>query len=459
MMHAKQKKRRTVRPLFIGAGVMLAVFAVVNIGMAVAYHGRVLPRYTLSGVQVGNVAFGSLTQRVEGKVVPDTLTLSKGGTRAQVDPSSLGVSVDTAGSIEDLKASRPLLPVMSLFVRHDVPARIAVRDDTYKPAAEKLAPAFYKAPLMKRVVFKEGAFTVASEEAGYQLDVPGLRQALISSLQAGKKDVPVATSPVSPPKGTLDLGAEVKRLQPKLGLKQTISYNGRSAQSDAQDIGRWYETDGETMKLSPEKIGKYVDTVAPGTANRSDLILALQYAVNKDQSLPLAAAVKGAPVRTYCTATRGVGNADLNDLKGKLAATYADPRGWGLDGRMAFQYVESSCEYTVWLAAPGQMTSFGEICDDYYNCQVGTNVIVNDERWNKATEPWVATGASIEDYRVLVINHETGHRLGFLDNNTCPTPGGSAPVMMQQSVDLLGCMFNRFPTTTELDVLRAQNGL
>lgn len=453
------KRRRNLRPLLFGVGAALAIFALLNVGMAIAYHGRVLPRYSLSGVAAGNTSFSDLQKRVQGRIVPAQVTFTKNSTSRAVDTAALGVSVDTAGSIADLKASRPILPAFSLFASHDVPARITVDDRKYLPIAGSLSADFTKQPLMKRVVFSGGSFTVANEEPGYQMAPSSLRKELISGLSTGKKVISVPTTPLLPAQANTDLDAEVQKLQKKLGLKLVFTYSGKSIQPSAGEIGGWYVGDADTMKLSAENIGKYLDGVAPKAANRADLILAVQYAFGKDQTVTLAAAQPDAQVRTYCTSSRGVSNADLGDLTGKLAATYADPRGWGLDGLLAFRHVETGCEYTVWLSAPGDMASFGEICDSYYNCQAGANVIINDDRWNKATDPWNATGASVEDYRVLVINHETGHRLGFPDNNNCPQPGGPAPVMMQQSVDLLGCTFSRFPNTTEIDTIKSQLGV
>lgn len=80
--------------------------------------------------------------------------------------------------------------------------------------------------------------------------------------------------------------------------------------------------------------------------------------------------------------------------------------------------------------------------------------MVNYDRWTTATPPWNQTGGNIEDYRVLIISHETGHRLGFLDNPVCPGAGQPAYVMMQQSIDLKGCVFNIWPTQTELAQLK-----
>ena len=59
------------------------------------------------------------------------------------------------------------------------------------------------------------------------------------------------------------------------------------------------------------------------------------------------------------------------------------------------------------------MPGFGSPCDSTYSCRVGRNVIVNETRWLTASPAWNADGASLADYRHLVVNHETGHWLGF----------------------------------------------
>jgi hypothetical protein len=104
------------------------------------------------------------------------------------------------------------------------------------------------------------------------------------------------------------------------------------------------------------------------------------------------------------------------------------------------------------------MTSFGGVCDSYYSCRSGRNVVINFDRWQGATDPWNAAGGSLEDYRVMVTNHETGHWLGF-GHAFCPGAGQPAPVMQQQSISLQGCTFNPWPTASELAAAKSARGL
>ena len=156
---------------------------------------------------------------------------------------------------------------------------------------------------------------------------------------------------------------------------------------------------------------------------------------------------------TYCVASKGeVG--DLTEFSDTVFSTLNDPRGWPRAGAV-FQEADgtdpNACSMTLTLAAADQMTSFSTECSDEYSCRVGNDVIINIDRWNNATEGWRNAGGTVERYRTMVINHEVGHRLGHLDNElTCPAVNQPAPLMQQQSMDLLGCVPNEWPLDEEL---------
>lgn len=156
---------------------------------------------------------------------------------------------------------------------------------------------------------------------------------------------------------------------------------------------------------------------------------------------------------TYCVASKGeVG--DLTEFSDTVFSTLNDPRGWPRASAV-FQEADgtdpNACSMTLTLAAADQMTSFSTECSDEYSCRVGNDVVINVDRWNNATEGWLNAGGTVERYRTMVINHEVGHRLGHLDNElTCPAVNQPAPLMQQQSMDLLGCVPNEWPLDEEL---------
>lgn len=152
---------------------------------------------------------------------------------------------------------------------------------------------------------------------------------------------------------------------------------------------------------------------------------------------------------SYQVRTRGAIASDLPTFTSRVAATLEDPRGWAT-GNITFERVPRGGNFTLWLAAPAAVAEFSSGCSAEYSCRVGSAVIINDSRWQKATEAWRQSGGSLRNYRHMVINHEVGHLLG-LGHRGCPGTGRPAPVMMQQSISLDGCRFQPWPLPGEIE--------
>ena len=157
------------------------------------------------------------------------------------------------------------------------------------------------------------------------------------------------------------------------------------------------------------------------------------------------------PVRrtvTYHVETRGRITTSVRTFRRLAQQTYEDPRGWRGSG-VKFRRVAKGGSFTLVLAEASKVPSFSSACSSSWSCRVGRYVIINQERWKHASPAWNAARGSLRNYRHMVVNHETGHWLGF-GHAGCPGPGRAAPVMMQQSKALGGCRFNPWPTGSEL---------
>jgi hypothetical protein len=157
----------------------------------------------------------------------------------------------------------------------------------------------------------------------------------------------------------------------------------------------------------------------------------------------------------YCVSSKG-NVSDLSGFENTVFSILNSTKGWPRAGA-TFSYEASSkgsgtqCDMTLILAEASTMKSFSDGCSEDYSCRVGDEVIINLDRWNSATTEWLKAGGTVARYRILVINHEVGHRLGHLDNEaTCSVSGGPAPVMQQQSMSLGGCAPNEWPLDSEL---------
>ena len=152
-------------------------------------------------------------------------------------------------------------------------------------------------------------------------------------------------------------------------------------------------------------------------------------------------------LHTYSVRTRGAVRADLAEFRSEVAATYADRRGW-LRAHHRFRAVTGGRpgDFTVVLAQARYLPSFSWGCSAAYSCRVGRTVVINETRWRTGSPAFPGT---LEQYRQMVVNHETGHWLGR-PHASCPRPGRPAPVMQQQSKGMHGCRANPWPLRSEL---------
>jgi len=176
--------------------------------------------------------------------------------------------------------------------------------------------------------------------------------------------------------------------------------------------------------------------------------------VVSDAGVPRAVSVAELPrlevfrLHRYSVTTRGTMRANLAAFRDGVAATYADERGWAR-AHHRFQLVEPSsgqAEFTVVLAQARYLPTYSRVCSSTYSCRVGRYVIINQDRWRRGSPYFSGT---LEQYRRMVVNHETGHWLGR-GHAYCPGRGKAAPVMQQQSKGLNGCRVNPWPLPREV---------
>lgn len=158
----------------------------------------------------------------------------------------------------------------------------------------------------------------------------------------------------------------------------------------------------------------------------------------------------------YRVVTRGHIKTSLKTFRSLANATLNDPRGWPLSG-VVFKEVKTGGSMTLVLSQASKVPSFSSGCSSTYSCRVGRYVIINQDRWRKATPSWNHAKGSLRNYRHMVVNHETGHWLGH-GHRMCGRRGALAPVMAQQSISLGGCTFNSWPKASERHVPRFNIG-
>lgn len=138
----------------------------------------------------------------------------------------------------------------------------------------------------------------------------------------------------------------------------------------------------------------------------------------------------------------GIG-VDAADFASFVMATLNDPRGWGHGGTLRFARTAGAARIRVVLASPTTsarlcrpLQTFGKL-----SCRTGDAAVLTAYRWVKAIPEY---GADRTGYRHYVLSHEVGHALGH-GHQMCARKGAVAPVMMQQTKGLKGCLPNPWP--------------
>ncbi|MFV2017703.1 DUF3152 domain-containing protein [Micromonospora sp. LOL_023] len=159
-------------------------------------------------------------------------------------------------------------------------------------------------------------------------------------------------------------------------------------------------------------------------------------------------------LRRYRVAVEVGAGEDVEAFGEIVDRTLADPDSWTAGGQWRLQRVpdQAGHDFTVYLATADtayQMCQAGfvDIRIDgrpYTSCRAQGRVIINLDRWRLSVEHFVAAAVPLDVYRAYVLNHEVGHELGH-GHEQCPGAGEPAPVMMQQTLFLNGCVANPWP--------------
>jgi hypothetical protein len=159
----------------------------------------------------------------------------------------------------------------------------------------------------------------------------------------------------------------------------------------------------------------------------------------------------GRTVRYTVEVEGGLG-IDTHDYATKVGHVLSDQRGWQTQDKVRFVNVTpaqaergAQVDIRVTLASPD---TTDKLCAPLetrgrVSCFANGRAVLNAKRWLLGVEE--AYGRDVATYRIYQINHEVGHGIGH-GHASCPGKGQPAPVMMQQSYGLDGCLPWPWPT-------------
>jgi hypothetical protein len=160
------------------------------------------------------------------------------------------------------------------------------------------------------------------------------------------------------------------------------------------------------------------------------------------------------PLHRFRVAVENGTGEDVAAFAAQVQATLGDPRSWTGGGTLRLQMVPGNGRYdfTIYLVT---RDTAGKMCEaggtdieihgrPYTSCRTTGKAIINLDRWRLSAKPYLTAKIPLAVYRQYVINHEVGHELGR-HHVGCPKAGGPAPVMVQQTLMLRGCVPYAWP--------------
>ena len=158
----------------------------------------------------------------------------------------------------------------------------------------------------------------------------------------------------------------------------------------------------------------------------------------------------GRAVRYTVEIEGGLG-VDEAEVARTVSTILHDAKGWQRVDRVRFVNVSPAearagahVDIRVTLASPSltdrlcaPMKTLSEV-----SCWNGERSVLNLRRWMLGAD---SHGDDVERYRIYQVNHEVGHGLGH-GHRSCPAKGKRAPVMVQQTLGLEGCMAWPYPS-------------
>ncbi len=453
-------KKRTLYILCV----LLFLFIISNLVIFFVYKNRTYPNTRIAGQKLGSVQLDKIDSKLDSMILlPDSVKVRFQDHIEDIKMISLGISVDSENTVKAL-SERHWLPVANLFIRHNKSAVIKYNDPILQKELENHAKRLNKNPTNAALVAKNGNFKIKKSSKGVKIDIPVSKTAILEQVSSGADNITLASLVVEPEITESTLVPELQKLQSYQKIKISYKYKNSSWQITSSEIAGLYVSRGSFMVISDDLTQNLIETIGASFGIRVENVAQITSATKsaikskQDSVLTLIAAPKAVRTFTYCTAVKGVSSSYLGGLESKLQSVYGDKRGWSLNGLVSYRKVSSGCDFTVWLSAAKLMPTFGAICDSSWSCTVSPNVILNFDRWQGASAAWNQKGGSLDDYRSMVINHETGHWLGF-GHAFCAGSGQKAPVMQQQSISLQGCNFNPWPLSSEQSTLKQTLGI
>lgn len=476
------------------------VVLLVGAGMALGVQPNETPRFSslmrYGVVQVGGLTATEAKSKIDAHLRSVQIELRYGEKRQMYQPADLGI----AANLETLREAADAGELaLNLTDRSTAKSPLGVEEGRLARAVVSFRAAAFVPPVNASFAVSSGQAQLKPSAAGYGLAEKDIARDIVADALDGQGVLRVALRAQTLAPDISD--AAVTRLLPDIQARMNTRFEIKTRtalhQASGEEVASWLaiaRKDGAVqMLINEHAVTSYISQIANSAAVEPVREVTSRYVSGRSSTITqrgadgyraratadlqdglLAALRKGTEYKgeidyetvaftktertvddtyvsrsfTYSVEVWGTVYADVGEFRSLAAETLNSSSGWGGAG-IRFAEVASGGSFTLVLAEPARVAAISPICSSEYSCRVGRYVIINDQRWRTATPSWNGAGGSLRDYRHMVVNHETGHWLGF-GHAYCSGSGQPAPVMQQQSISLQGCAFNPWPLESEL---------
>ena len=451
----------------------------------------------------GNLSADELVGQINSLLYETKVEIAYNQQKEIRSPSELGITVDEEW-LKDMAENKSFKDAFRpWFVKTDSKLHLNVDKAKLSKVIREFDSKDFKPPKDAEFKVIDNKLVIQKQKDGFGLDAQKIGEELADRLSATLSmfSIQVGLQTIEPDITEEDINNLAAQIESRLDNQYSITAKGTVVEAKKSDIAGWLDivkekdkpaglepnyknvkdyVEAQSNKFSINPINQVTSVYKSGkksvvtTKGKNGVTVINKDSITKDiiDKLKSGESYKGEFVLaevgfrkiqtavddtvhkaayTYDVVVWGPVKSDLSTFKSLAAQTYADGRGWS-SGGVSFSQVASGGNFTLVLATPARVASASSTCSSFYSCRVGRYVIINDDRWRLATPSWNNASGSLRNYRHMVVNHETGHWLGF-SHRFCAGSGQLAPVMQQQSISLQGCKFNPWPTVAEISSL------
>lgn len=278
-VHAqKGSHRRALTITFVAAMVVGFVLMALQLGLSAAYDGRFLPGVSVAGQQVGGLTRPQAQQLLEARALSTRVRFTAGTTAYTLTPAEVGASFDAATTLDQAYAVGRQTGLIAMpaalwqGLRHgSVGMSYTTDQPTYQAFIQKVVAASGQTPVDASIVITNGVPAAQSAVSGHDLGTAAVADAITTQLSHPGTAAPTLHPSVQPARiQAVNLSSAITQTQQLLATPIAITYQGKSFQPTAAQIGTWIIYDksppnkapGLTPKLSPDAITAYLNGIA-----------------------------------------------------------------------------------------------------------------------------------------------------------------------------------------------------